>query len=278
MVRWAAVIKWDTEGKGRWKRYYVLDIKDVGINLGFSVIWVYLFVPSANTYMASYTLTKAPVQGELMFWLLWLPFSGTWLHFSSLFAWLTPPLSLRLVVPSSTETHPRSFVIFLFVFPLPLHYFYIFVALIMSTDIFKATRWFWWQFRAEMKLVIVGRGVCVRACACLVCLVWEFVHVSVCVFVCVCACECVCVNVFVSVCACVSMCVYVLWNCSYMNTTLFLPPPSAFPQLSLGCCSHNQPLTLPTTAGLPLCVTFYCHPGYNRVWHERMMLLCCSVQ
>lgn len=121
MVRWAAVIKWDTEGKGRWKRYCVLDIKDVGINLGFSVIWVYLFVPSANTYIASHTLTKAPVQGELMFWLPWLPFSGTWLHFSSLFAWLTPPLSLCLVVPSSTVAHPRSLVIFLFVF----HCFYI---------------------------------------------------------------------------------------------------------------------------------------------------------
>lgn len=64
----------------------MLDIKDAGINLGFSVTWIYLFVPFANTYIASYSLTKAPVQGELMFWGLWLPFPGTWLHFSSSFA------------------------------------------------------------------------------------------------------------------------------------------------------------------------------------------------
>lgn len=76
----------------------MLDTKDVGINLGFSVTWVYLFVPLANTYIASYSLTKAPVQGELVFWGLGLPFPGTWLHFSFLFAWLTPPLSLCFVV------------------------------------------------------------------------------------------------------------------------------------------------------------------------------------
>lgn len=117
----------------------MLDLKDVRIHLGFSVIWAYLFVPSPDIYIASYILTKSLSSVNYCSGFCGYLFPGTWPHFSSPLAWLIPSLSLYLAVTSPTMTHLWSLLIFLFVFLLLLHYFYICMALIMSTDILKAT-------------------------------------------------------------------------------------------------------------------------------------------
>lgn len=74
--------------------------------------------------------------------------------------------------------------------------------------------------------------MCVCVCECAYACM--FVHRNVCVCaLCVCMCMWVYVFVHVSLCECVCECVNVLvlgWeDCSYMDTTLFLPP--SFPQL-----------------------------------------------